>query len=66
MHAVIQRVSRAAVTVDGQEIGVIGRGFLVLVGATHSDSRAEADWLAHKITGLRIFMEFGVALAASD
>lgn len=55
MRAVIQRVSRASVTVDGQEIGAIGRGFLALVGATHSDTRAEADWLARKIAGLRLF-----------
>lgn len=55
MRAVIQRVSRASVSVAGQEVGAIGRGFLVLVGVTHSDTRAEADWLARKIAGLRIF-----------
>ena len=55
MRAVIQRVSQASVTVDGQAVGAIGRGFLVLVGVTHNDSRAEADWLARKIAGLRIF-----------
>jgi D-tyrosyl-tRNA(Tyr) deacylase len=55
MRAVIQRVSQASVTVDGQEIGAIGRGFLALVGATHSDTRSEADWLARKIAGLRLF-----------
>ncbi len=55
MRAVIQRVSRASVTVDGREISAIGRGFLVLVGVTHSDTRAEADWLARKIAGLRLF-----------
>jgi D-aminoacyl-tRNA deacylase len=55
MRAVIQRVSRASVTVNGQVAGAIGRGFLVLLGVTHSDSLAEADWLARKIAGLRIF-----------
>ena len=45
MRAVIQRVSRASVTVDGQVVGAIGRGFLVLLGVTHNDGRAEADWL---------------------
>lgn len=55
MRAVIQRVGRASVTVDGQVVGAIGRGFLVLVGVTHSDGQAEADWLARKIAGLRIF-----------
>ena len=55
MRTVIQRVSRAAVTVDGQVVGAIGRGFLVLVGVTHSDGQPEADWLARKVAGLRIF-----------
>jgi len=55
VRAVIQRVSRASVTVDGQVVGAIGRGFLVLLGVTHDDTRAEADWLARKIAGLRIF-----------
>ncbi len=55
MRALIQRVSQASVTVDGQVVGRIGRGFLVLLGVTHGDGRAEADWLAHKIAGLRVF-----------
>lgn len=55
MRAVIQRVSEASVTVDGEVVGEIGRGFLVLLGITHSDSQAEATWLARKIAGLRIF-----------
>ena len=55
MRAVVQRVSQASVTVDGQVVGAIGRGFLVLVGVTHADSPSEADWLARKIAGLRIF-----------
>lgn len=55
MRAVIQRVCRASVTVDGETVGQIGRGFLVLVGVTHADGQAEADWLARKIAGLRLF-----------
>jgi D-tyrosyl-tRNA(Tyr) deacylase len=57
MRAVIQRVSRAAVRVEGVTVGEIGRGFLVLLGVTHSDGRAEADWMARKIAGLRLFAE---------
>ncbi|MDJ0755500.1 MAG: D-aminoacyl-tRNA deacylase [Ardenticatenaceae bacterium] len=55
MRALIQRVSEAAVVVDGQTVGQIGRGFCVLVGVTHSDTNRQADWLAQKIVGLRIF-----------
>lgn len=55
MRAVVQRVSRASVSVDGEVVGEVGRGLLVLVGVTHSDTRDEAEWLAHKIAGLRIF-----------
>jgi D-tyrosyl-tRNA(Tyr) deacylase len=55
MRAVIQRVSRAAVTVDGQVVGRIDRGLLVLLGITHTDTPAQAIWLAEKIVGLRIF-----------
>jgi D-tyrosyl-tRNA(Tyr) deacylase len=55
MRAVVQRVSRAAVRVDGVVVGRIERGFLVLLGVTHNDGRAEADWMARKVAGLRIF-----------
>ncbi|OQA46099.1 MAG: D-tyrosyl-tRNA(Tyr) deacylase [Chloroflexi bacterium ADurb.Bin325] len=55
MRAVVQRVSRASVTVDGRVVGEIGQGLLVLVGVTHADTRTEAGWLARKIAGLRIF-----------
>ena len=55
MRAIIQRVSSASVAVAGQVVGQIGRGFLVLLGVTHSDGRTEADWLARKIAGLRVF-----------
>jgi D-tyrosyl-tRNA(Tyr) deacylase len=51
----IQRVSEASVTVDGEVVGAIGQGLVVLVGVTHSDTAEEARWLARKIAGLRIF-----------
>src|SRR5215471_15024156 len=55
MRAVVQRVSRAQVTVNGEISGQIGRGLLVLLGVSTSDSEAEAEYLAGKIAGLRIF-----------
>jgi D-tyrosyl-tRNA(Tyr) deacylase len=55
MRALVQRVSRAQVTVAGQVVGAIGPGFVVLLGVTHGDGSAEAAWLAHKIVGLRLF-----------
>jgi len=57
MRAVVQRVSRARVTVDSRVTGEIGPGLLVLLGVTHSDSVAEARWLAEKIVGLRLFLD---------
>ena len=55
MRALVQRVSEASVTVDGECIGKIGKGFLVLFGVTHSDTKAEADFLVDKVVNLRIF-----------
>lgn len=55
MRAVIQRVSRASVTVEGEIVGEIGRGMLVLLGVTHSDTSRQVEQLAEKIVGLRIF-----------
>ena len=55
MRAVIQRVKHASVTVDNQITGEIKQGFLVLLGVTHSDTEKEVDWLAKKITDLRVF-----------
>lgn len=55
MRAVVQRVSRAAVTVEGEVVGAIGPGLAILLGVTHDDGPDEADWLARKIAGLRIF-----------
>jgi D-tyrosyl-tRNA(Tyr) deacylase len=57
MRACIQRVSEAAVTVDGEVTGRIGPGLVVLVGVGPQDSQAEVDWLAEKIVGLRIFAD---------
>jgi len=55
MRAVVQRVSRAKVTVAGEITGEIGRGMLVLLGVGHEDTEAGAEYLADKIVGLRIF-----------
>lgn len=55
MRAVVQRVSRSKVTVDGEVVGEIGRGVMVLLGVTHDDDDKDADFLVDKITGLRIF-----------
>lgn len=57
MKCVIQRVSRASVTVDGVVVGKIGRGFLVLVGVGHADSREIVDRIVTKMTALRIFAD---------
>ena len=54
MRAVVQRVLNASVTVDGECVGRIGRGYLVLLGVGHGDTRAEADKLWGKLRGLRI------------
>lgn len=55
MRALVQRVSRARVTVDGRATGEIGRGLLVLAGVTAGDGDDDRDWLARKIVSLRIF-----------
>ena len=55
MKAVVQRVARAAVTVDGEEVARIGRGLLVLLGVEQGDGDAEAGVLAAKVAKLRIF-----------
>jgi D-tyrosyl-tRNA(Tyr) deacylase len=54
MRAVVQRVSEASVTVDGESVGAIGRGLCVLVGVTHDDDEAAARKLADKLWNLRI------------
>lgn len=55
MRAVVQRVSRASVTVEGEVVGAIGRGVVILLGVTHGDGEEQAQWLALKIAGLRIY-----------
>jgi D-tyrosyl-tRNA(Tyr) deacylase len=55
MRGLVQRVSRAGVSVDGIEVGAIGPGLCVLVGVTHADDEAAARKLADKIWGLRVF-----------
>ena len=57
MRIVLQRVTRASVTIAGQVAGAIDRGFCLLVGFTHSDTAAEVDWMAEKVTGLRLFSD---------
>jgi D-aminoacyl-tRNA deacylase len=55
MRAIVQRVTEASVTVEGQLASAIGPGFLILLGITHSDGDAEATFLARKIASLRVF-----------
>jgi len=55
MRAVVQRVRRAKVTVDGSTTGEIGLGLLVLLGVAHDDREADVNYLADKVAGLRIF-----------
>ncbi|MBZ5656505.1 MAG: D-tyrosyl-tRNA(Tyr) deacylase [Acidobacteriia bacterium] len=59
MRAVVQRVSRAKVTVNGEITGEIGRGLLVLLGVGIGDTRSDIEYLADKIIGLRIFEDTG-------
>lgn len=57
MRAVVQRVSSASVTVDGEIVGKIGPGLLILLAAGEGDTENEARWLAHKTANLRIFAD---------
>ncbi len=57
MKAVVQRVSRASVRVDGREVGAIGRGLLVLLGVARGDDPSKVAWMADKIAGLRVFAD---------
>lgn len=65
MRALVQRVRRAKVTVGDEVTGEIGVGFLVLLGVTHDDTAAEADFLAAKIANLRVFEDAGGAMNRS-
>ena len=55
MRAVIQRVSKASVTIDNQLKSSIGKGLLVLLGVCEEDTEEDVNWLVHKLIGLRIF-----------
>jgi D-tyrosyl-tRNA(Tyr) deacylase len=57
MRALVQRVARAAVRVEGAEVAAIGPGLLVLLGVTHDDTEAQADRLADKLRALRVFAD---------
>jgi D-aminoacyl-tRNA deacylase len=57
MRAVVQRVSRASVSVDGERVAAIGDGLLVLLGVTHDDGPEQADRLADKVRALRVFAD---------
>ncbi|MGO9794255.1 MAG: D-aminoacyl-tRNA deacylase [Solirubrobacteraceae bacterium] len=57
MRALVQRVSRASVSVGGEVVSSIGPGLLVLLGVSVEDSEAQADWLADKVRALRVFSD---------
>jgi D-aminoacyl-tRNA deacylase len=57
VRALVQRVTRAAVRVDGEVVGAIGAGMVVLLGVTHADDEAVCDRLADKVRALRIFAD---------
>jgi D-tyrosyl-tRNA(Tyr) deacylase len=57
MKAIVQRVARSNVRVEGDIVGQIGHGLLILLGVTDTDGEKEARWLANKIAGLRIFAD---------
>ncbi|HEX6406847.1 MAG TPA: D-aminoacyl-tRNA deacylase [Gemmatimonadales bacterium] len=57
MRVVLQRVSQATVRIHGRVAGSIGRGFCLLVGFTHGDTPAQVDWMAEKISSLRLFSD---------
>ncbi len=55
MRALVQRVTRASVSVEGQSVSAIGPGLLVLLGGAREDTERDADWLADKVRALRVF-----------
>ena len=70
MRAVLQRVTSASVTADGQPAGAIGRGLLILLGVEVGDTREELAWLVRKVAGMRLFSDadgqMNLDLAAVD
>jgi len=65
MRAVVQRVTRASVSVDGTELAAIGRGFVALIGVAVDDREHDADALARKVAGLRVFDDAAGAMNLS-
>lgn len=57
MKIVVQRVKEAEVKVEGKTVGKIGKGFLVLLGVTHNDTKEQADYLVKKLCKLRVFTD---------
>ena len=57
MRIVIQRVSRASVTIDGNVKSAIGKGFLILLGVEESDTEDDVEWLVKKVIGLRVYAD---------
>jgi len=57
MRAVVQRVASASVSIDGQTVGAIDRGLLILLGVAVGDTAEDGAWLAHKIAALRVFSD---------
>lgn len=57
MRVLLQRVSEASVNIEGEVVGQIGTGFLLLVGIEEEDSKTDVDWLIQKIIGMRIFSD---------
>lgn len=55
MRAVVTRVKSASVTIEGKTVGSIGKGYLVLLGVAPDDTKAQAEWLADRIAGCRVF-----------
>ena len=57
MRVVLQRVTEASVTIDGREVGRIGKGYCLLVGFTNGDTSDDVKWMAAKVSGLRLFAD---------
>lgn len=55
MRVIVQRTTQASVRIDGEAVGTIGTGFVLLVGITHTDTQSDADYIAKKVAQLRVF-----------